>query len=233
MSQHFNGAQKQHLDHFLLSYERWLIKTFLPWVPSWISTAHLTLMSFLWSALIVFFGWLSVKNINWLWGFSLCVFFQHISDMLDGEVGRIRNTGLVKWGFYMDHFLDYVFLCSIIIAYSFLLPPSCSLLILLCLSLTGGFMVHTLLDFGITNDFKISFHRFGAAEGRYVVVALNTALIFMGSGLMVKLIPFIALTSFVFLFMVIFQAQKRFRLIDAENLRQSHEPPPREAVIKD
>jgi phosphatidylglycerophosphate synthase len=30
------------------------------------------------------------------------IVFQYITDLLDGEIGRKRNTGLIKWGFYMD-----------------------------------------------------------------------------------------------------------------------------------
>ena len=136
---HFAGDQK-HLDHFLLHFERKFINAFLPLVPSWMSTVHLTLMTILWSGLIVFFGYLADKNINWLWGSNACILLQYITDMLDGEVGRHRNTGLIKWGFYMDHFLDYVFLCAIIIGYSFLLPLSYSSLILLYLAVSGCFM---------------------------------------------------------------------------------------------
>jgi hypothetical protein len=47
---------------------------------------------------------------------------QYVTDHYDGKIGKYRNTGLVRWGYYMDHLLDYVFLCSIIIGYAFILP---------------------------------------------------------------------------------------------------------------
>ena len=49
-----------------------------------------------------------------LWFVSLMIVLQYLTDLFDGEVGRQRNTGLIKWGFYMDHFLDYLFLSSLV-----------------------------------------------------------------------------------------------------------------------
>ena len=86
MGEHFTGDQKS-LNHFLRVGEKKLIAAFLPLVPSRMGTVPLTLLTFSWSALIVFFGYLSVENINWLWGFSASIFVQHITDMLDGENG--------------------------------------------------------------------------------------------------------------------------------------------------
>lgn len=213
MNEKFSGDQK-HLDHFLLHYERKIINICLPLVPAWMSTVHLTLLTLFWSVLIVYCGFLSDKNINWLWGFTACIFMQHVTDMLDGEVGRKRNTGLIKWGFYMDHFLDYIFLCAIITGYSFLLPSSCAFLALLCLAFSGGFMVHTFLDFAITNDFKISFNRFGVSEIRYILMAMNTALIFTGKELFVRIFPLIVLLYLVGLIIVVFRSQIIYRRMD-------------------
>ena len=222
MGEHFTGGQK-HLDHFLRGYEKKLIAAFLPLVPSWMGTVTLTLLTFLWSALIVLSGYLSVKNINWLWGFSACIFVQHITDMLDGEIGRRRNTGLIKWGFYMDHFLDYVFTCAIIAGYSFLLPPAYFPLVLLCLGVCGGFMVHILMDFSITGDFKISFNRVGVAEARYFFIVLNTALIVFGAGLFVAVFPSIVLIFCVALAVVVCKSQKTYALLDKNVLKQKSE----------
>ncbi len=210
---HFAGDQK-HLDHFLLHFERKFIDASLPFVPSWMSTAHLTLMTILWSGLIVFFGYLVDKNINWLWGSNACILLQYITDMLDGEVGRHRNTGLIKWGFYMDHFLDYVFLCTIIIGYSFLLPSSYMPLILLHLAVSGCFMVHVFLDFAITNDFKISFSRFGVSEIRILLIVLNIFLVFLGKMLFIKIFPVIVLFVFIGLVAMVYRVQRVYRIMD-------------------
>src|ERR1700679_2697039 len=102
--QTFNG-DKKHLVHFLVPYEKRFLKAALPLVPLQVSTAHLTLMTVLWSVGIVISGYLAQGDTRWLWASSACILMQYITDMLDGEVGRSRNTGLIKWGFYMDHFL--------------------------------------------------------------------------------------------------------------------------------
>lgn len=223
MSEVFAGDNKKHLNHFLRNCEVKLIKASLPLVPAWIGTVNLTLMTLLWSALIILFGYLAVKNIHWLWGFSACIFLQHLTDMLDGEIGRRRNTGLIKWGFYMDHLLDYGFLCSILIGYSFLLPPSYDLLILFCLTFSGGFMVHVLMDFAITDDFKISFNRFGVAETRYILILFNVVLIFFGKELLSKVFPLVVLIFLAALFFVVYTSQKIYRYMDLGRKKQESE----------
>src|SRR3990167_256624 len=218
MGEHFAGDQKR-LDHFLRGYEKKLIAAFLPLVPSWLGTVQLTLLTFAWAALVVFSGRLAAGNIQWLWGFSACVFVKHITDMLDGEIGRRRNTGLIKWGFYMDHFFDYVFTCAIIAGYSFLLPWAYLPWVLLCFGVCGGFMVHTLMDFSITGDFKISFNRVGVAEVRYFLIVLNTALIVFGAGLFAAVFPFIDLASCDALAAVVYKSQKMYALLDQNALK--------------
>ena len=221
MSENFTGDQK-HFDHFLRGYEQKLIAVFLPLVPSWMGTVSLTLLTLPWAALIVLFGRLAAGNIQWLWGFSACVFAQHVTDMLDGEVGRRRNTGMIKWGFYMDHFLDYIFTCATIAGYAFLLPSAYLPLVVLCLAASGGFMVHTLMDFSITGSFKISFNRFGVAEVRYFLIALNTALIVLGKELFVAVFPFIVLISCVALAVIVYKSQRIYALLDKNAQEQGH-----------
>ena len=219
MKEPFAGDQK-HLDHFLLNYEKVVIDALLPRVPLWLNTAHLTLMTILWAVGVILFGFLATHSMNWLWGFSICIFFQHITDMLDGAVGRSRNTGLIKWGFYMDHFLDYIFMCAMVIGYSFILPSSYAPFVLLCLTLVGGFMVHTFLDFGITNDFKISFNRFGVSEIRYVFIIFNMALMTFGKDLFIKILPYFIVGFGIALFTIVYKSQQLYQRMDMDLLRQ-------------
>jgi phosphatidylglycerophosphate synthase len=104
------AGDKKHLIHCLAPLEKRIIAALLPKVPMNVTTVHLTLCTLLWSAGVITAGALAVVDMRWLWLFSACIVLQHVTDMLDGAVGRARNTGLIKWGFYMDHFLDYVFL---------------------------------------------------------------------------------------------------------------------------
>ena len=153
--------------------------------------------------------------------FSACIFLQYVTDMLDGAVGRLRHTGLIKWGFYMDHFLDYIFLCSVVVGYSFLLPLSYFPLVLLCLVVSAGFMVHVFLDFSITNDFKISCNQFGVSETRMVFILFNIALMAFGKQLLAGIFPFFVAVSAAALVFLVFTAQKTYRHIDA--MRQGEE----------
>ena len=66
----------------------------LPWVPRWLETYHLTLMTVPWCGLILLFSYFARFNIHWLWGVSIMIVAQYITDLLDGAIGRQRNTGL-------------------------------------------------------------------------------------------------------------------------------------------
>jgi len=98
--------------------KNWLV----PKIPASIETWHLTFTTILWSAGAVLFGYLAASSRQWVWMISLMIVLQYLTDLADGEVGRRRNTGLIKWGFYMDHFLDYVFLCCLVFA-GYLMAP--------------------------------------------------------------------------------------------------------------
>jgi phosphatidylglycerophosphate synthase len=94
-------------------------------VPFWLETHPLTLLTIPWTSLVIASAWKVREsgNIRWSWGVSLAIVLQYLTDLFDGAVGHTRNTGLVKCGFYMDHFLDYVFQCGLIIGYAIIAPP--------------------------------------------------------------------------------------------------------------
>src|SRR6476620_10122865 len=119
--QEFAGAGKTNTG-LLVPLERRLARFVLPRIPLWLETYHLTLLTLVWSIGIVVFDYLAAGNLRWLWLTNLMIVFHYFTDHFDGKVGKYRNTGLRKWGFYMDHLFDYVFLCSIVIGYSFLIP---------------------------------------------------------------------------------------------------------------
>ena len=135
--------------------------------------------------------------------------------MLDGAVGRARNTGLIKWGFYMDHFLDFIFLSSIVIGYSFLLPLTYSLWVLLALVFSAGLMIHTFMDFAITNKFKISLSCFGVSEARMVLIIFNVSLIIFSKAFLVYVFPVFVGALFITLCSTVYRSQKLYAHIDA------------------
>ncbi|MDP3902015.1 MAG: hypothetical protein Q8Q21_00305 [bacterium] len=181
----------------------------IPHIPRFIETYHLTCLTLLWSGLIILFGWLARNDINWLWLISLMIIFQYITDLFDGALGRYRDTGLIKWGYYMDHFLDYLFLSSIIIAYALLFPPGFAILFLIILTLSSSFMVSVYLSFISSSKLDISFLRMGPTEGRIAIILLNTLLIIFGVSLAQKALPFIIGAEAVVMILMVYKMQKK------------------------
>ncbi len=106
----FNGDKKDIATlGFLGPYEVRFRESFVTKIPIWIKSHHLTYATVLWSVGVILFSYLSVYEIKWLWVVSAMLLLQYFTDLMDGEVGRSRGEGLLKWGFFMDHFLDYIF----------------------------------------------------------------------------------------------------------------------------
>lgn len=164
-----------------MNWENQFRARWVPRLPSWLETWHLTYLTLLWSGLIVLCGWQARENLNWLWLSSLVVVAQYLSDLFDGALGRYRNTGLIKWGYYMDHFLDYLFQSAIITGYLLIAPEGLTLYFIGMLVLSTGFMVSSFLSFAATNRFEIYFLGIGPTEIRVAIIALNTAIILLGT----------------------------------------------------
>lgn len=203
----FSGDRKsgKSLLHFV---ERPLRDAMIPFVPSWMQTHHLTLMTVSWSGLCVFFGYLAQENLAWLWAMSGAVAGQYVTDLLDGEIGRRRNTGLVKWGYFMDHFLDYVFLCGLMIGYAFLIPHSALIVHLALLGVFGGYMTHSFLAFAATDRFQISYLGVGPTEIRLLFILANAGLFFFGTTPLPMIEIWLLIASAIGLIVTVWRTQK-------------------------
>jgi phosphatidylglycerophosphate synthase len=210
------GGDKKFGRSILYTSETKLKNWLVPMVPKCIETYHLTLTTVLWSLLIIVFSFLARYNIRWLWLVSLMIVFQYITDLLDGEIGRRRNTGLIKWGFYMDHFLDYIFLFSILIGYSFILPNQFNYILFFIMAMFGAFMVNSFLSFAATNEFKISYLGIGPTEIRLIFIVVNTLLIIFNKTYMAAALPYVLAFSVFGLFVVIFKTQKYLWKVDMD-----------------
>ena len=187
----FGGAQKVG-TWVLAGAERRMVTWLVPKVPPFLETYHLTLMTLLWSAGIVAASYLARQNLHWLWLVSTCIALQYLTDVLDGAVGRYRDTGLVKWGFYMDHFLDYLFLCSIILGYALTMPDISWYWFGAFLVVAGALMVNSFLSFAATNEFKISTLGIGTTEGRLFFIIANAAIVIFGTSWVPWALPSLA-----------------------------------------
>ena len=216
--QRFAGASKENTS-FLTPLERRLAPIVIPRIPTWLETYHLTMLTVVWSLLILLFSYLAASNIKWLWGVSAMIFLQYVSDHYDGKVGKYRNTGLVRWGYYMDHLLDYFFLCSVLIGYAFILPETSRLQLMIMLALFAAFDFSTFLAFAATDRLKISYLKFGPTEFRLALIVINTLVIFFGTRYMVSGLKWVNAGAVVGLCLLVFKAHKQIWKVDMEQKR--------------
>jgi len=204
----FAGDKKIPMTSLLAKPERRFIDYWVPRFPRAIEGYHLTLMTIVWSGGMILFGYLAKGDIRWLWGSCAMLFLQWFTDSFDGSLGRHRDTGIPKWGYYMDHFLDYIFMCAILAGYSFILSPRARHLLFLVMPVYGAFMVSSYLSFAATNEFKITYLRLGPTELRILLILLNIAIMIFGIGFFEKALPYVLVVLFLGMSVVIFRTQK-------------------------
>jgi phosphatidylglycerophosphate synthase len=176
---------------------------------------HLTYVTIFWSAGTILFGWLATKDLVWLHGISVMVFGQWLTDSFDGSLGKFRKQGLVKWGFYMDHLLDFIFQGSLVIAYSFLVDAEwLEFLFLVLLLISSSTMAVSFLSFAATNQFQIAYYGIGPTEIRIGYIALNTFVFFIGTEVFSWGVPVIVALNAVALLVLAVQSSKNIWQID-------------------
>jgi phosphatidylglycerophosphate synthase len=205
--------------------ERRLAARVVPHIPARLGTQHLTMLTLAWCAGLVVFGWAAAGDLRWLWGSSAMICLQWVTDFFDGKVGKHRGTGLVKWGFYMDHLLDFVFLCAVVGAYAFVLPASSHLSLFLVLAVFGGLMVNSFLAFAATGRFHISHGKLGPTEFRATLIVVNSLLVFYGTRRMAKALPFVAAGGFVALCLLAYRTQRELWRSDMVRKREAAPAP--------
>jgi phosphatidylglycerophosphate synthase len=221
----FGGASKVGKS-ILYGPECRLREAFVDRIPAWCETYHLTMMTLVWAVLVVVAGLLARRdgNLQWLWLVSLMIVLQYLTDLFDGAIGRKRNTGLVKWGFFMDHFLDFVFQCSLITAYYLVAPPGYGFWFMLLLGLTGAHMVHSFLSFAATNEFEIYFYGFGPTEARIGFILINTFIIYTWPQFYEWTLPVLTVLVALALVVLVYRTHRRLWALDmAEKARQEAE----------
>lgn len=213
------GGDKKTGKWAFANLERRMVAWLVPKVPSWLETYHLTMLTLAWSIGIVVASLFARQSFHWLWLVSALIALQYLTDVLDGAVGRHRDTGLIKWGFYMDHFLDFLFLAAIIVGYSLALPDIAAYWFFALLVVGGALMVNSFLSFAATNEFQISTLGIGPTEIRLFFILSNTAIIFFGAAWLPVALPVILgiLTSI--LAWSVWQSHRRIWKIDMENKR--------------
>ena len=165
---------------FLYRWEQAIIAAWLPRIPAWVQTHHLTLLSVLWSLGVLACARLALADIRWLWAHALIILCQYLTDVFDGAVGRHLGTGLVRWGYYMDHLLDFLFLGALGLGYAWLAPARLRLLIMGITLVLAALMASTYLACMVLREFRLSYFRIGPTELRVLLIGLNLLLIARG-----------------------------------------------------
>ncbi len=215
--QNFSGDKKLPMSTLLAKCERKFIDSNVSEFPLWIEGYHLTLTTLAWSAGMIVFGYLGQYNYNWLWLSCLMLFLQWFTDSFDGALGRYRDTGIPKWGFYMDHLLDFVFSSSIFIGYSFLFNGLNKELLYLFIPAYGCLMVSSFLAFGSTGEFKITYLGTGPTEIRIWFILVNCLIIFFGTAFLEKSLIYILSLFLAIESIVIYRTQKYIWSVDVKN----------------
>jgi phosphatidylglycerophosphate synthase len=210
----FGGDKKLPMKSALARYERRFIDANVGKLPAWVQGYHLTLMTVPWSIGLVIFGRLARANYHWLWCSSLMLVMQWFTDSFDGALGKYRDTGIPRWGYYMDHFLDFVFMSSVLTGYTFLIEGLNKQLVYLLIPVFGCFMVSSYLAFGATSEFKITYLGAGPTEMRIYFVILNCLIIFFGIHWIEKILVYIFVISIAVLCAVVYRTQKYIWKID-------------------
>ena len=193
------------LSNAEIRFKHWAV----PKIPRGIETYHLTMMTLLWSIINVFLGFSVRENLQVLWLVSLMIVLQYVTDLFDGELGRQRRTGLIKWGFYMDHFLDFLFLCSLVFVGYKISPPGLEVWYFALLVILGAYMVNSFLSFAATNEFEIYHYGIGPTETRIVFILVNTIIIWRGTKNFDVLLPAVVLLCLLGLIFNTYQIQRK------------------------
>jgi archaetidylinositol phosphate synthase len=222
--QNFTGDKKLPLKSPFAKVERRFIDAIVPKFPRWIEGYHLTLMTIPISAAVIAAGLLARTNIAWLWLSSAMLFLQWFTDSFDGSLGRFRDTGIPKWGYYMDHLLDFAFMSSLLVSYAFMFDGIHQIVFFILIPLFGLFYVNSFLSFSATQEFKITFLGTGPTELRFGLILLNTAMITWGTGFLKPVLVYIPVIMFAVLCVIIFRTQKYIWSIDMRDKRERSQP---------
>jgi len=209
----FDGNKKVNTS-ILSAWEHTLVAAMVPKVPRFLNGINLTLLSLLWSALVIWFSYQAVADIRWLWAASGIIVLHWLTDSLDGAVGRYRNSGLVRWGFYFDHLLDFVLTAAVFIGYALLVDASALFALFIFFVACTIIPVSIFFSFSAYQALKIGSLGFGPTEYRIAIILLNTAIIYFGISWFERALPYFALLLFVYAFLLVYRTQRDMYRMD-------------------
>jgi len=203
-----NLIKFEKIQHsFFANYEKLFLEKISLIVPRFIKSSHLTLITILWSLLIIIFSFLAQYNYLWLLASSVVIIFHCLTDALDIEIEKREKNIKKYWNFYIDHILDYFFLIAIIIGYSLVLSSFNGYLLASSLVVSCSFMTNSFLYLAITNRFKIAYFKIGPTEGKFLFIAINLMIILLEERYVIFFIKLLVLFLAVILILIIYKNQ--------------------------
>ena len=185
------------IESILAPINHEIVNQNVKYIPNWIETYHLTTLTFIWSAFVLFGAILSKYSLLAVWICLLALVGHIITDAFDGALGRYRNTGLVKWGYYVDHFGDYLLSCVLIVSFRLIEPELNEYLIFFLLVVITGYFIHSLLSTVTLNKFTLTFFKlFSPLEGQIAYVFIYVLVLIFNHQVLLLLIPAIGLVAF-------------------------------------
>jgi len=204
----FQGDKKAPMHSPLAQLEKRFIDSNWKKFPDWIEGYHLTLLTLIWSIGLVLFGYLAHYSLHWLWLSSIMLILQWFTDSFDGALGRNRDFGIPKWGYFMDHFLDYIFMGCLVIGYYFIADSTTQTWLLFFLLFFSALWVNAFLEFSVSNSFKITQLGMGPTEIRILFIIFNTIIIFKGPEVLSNTLPWATALVLVLLSLIVYKTQK-------------------------
>lgn len=202
-------AHSRNTEASLLSFaERPLKRWLAARVPRFVGTRTLT-MATLPLAVAAF----ASSAARWWAVAAALVAAQYLTDLVDGEVGRVRQSGHVRWGYHMDHFLDAVFVAAVFGGYLVALPgarPAAAALLVVCML----FLVNAHLESAATGTTRLKRGGVGPTEIRVLLVVADLAIARFGTGWFEAALPWIAATGAGLLAVTVFQTQRAAATLD-------------------
>ena len=184
----------------------------LPHVPAWCGTRVLTMLSLLWSAGVVL-----AFRFNYIIIVIALVWAQYVTDMMDGAVGRARKEGWVRWGYFMDHLLDYVFVGAMFVGYAIWFPTESTIWVMCIFIIAAGFMVTIFLLTAATGNLRIHFFGVGPTEFRLFFTLLQIRLIVVGPVRASHLLPLQLVAFSVVLIALVVYCQRALAVLDVKD----------------
>ena len=205
---------------FSKPFENEFLKPLVKQVPRNIESNHLTILTLFFCLAAIVSGYLAQTDRLWLLVNALLVVCQYFSDYFDGAVGRERKTGLVKWGFYMDHFFDYLFAQSTFLALILAFPADNAFFIF-GLVIAGGFFAHELQKAVTLGKYNVAgYAGFGGTELKFSAAALLALLAIWPHSVLFILVKILIVISGICLATTVFQTQDKLWQIDMNSKRK-------------